>query len=66
MPAGLLGIEDLPREEIEAILNRAGDFQPHQHHEFLHADTLRVATSGHYWLIPGTQICCVSQWPLGA
>ena len=29
MPAGLLGIEELDRAEIEAILARAKDFQPH-------------------------------------
>jgi aspartate carbamoyltransferase catalytic subunit len=28
MPAGLLGIEDLTREEVQAILDRARDFQP--------------------------------------
>ena len=30
MPAGLLGIEELGRAEIEAILSRAKDFQPLQ------------------------------------
>ncbi len=28
MPTGLLGIEDLTREEVQAILDRARDFQP--------------------------------------
>ncbi len=28
MPAGLLGIEDLTREEVQSILDRARDFQP--------------------------------------
>src|SRR5579871_1422638 len=28
MPAGLLGIEDLTRDEVQAILDRAKDFQP--------------------------------------
>jgi aspartate carbamoyltransferase catalytic subunit len=28
MPGGLLGIEDLTREEVQAILDRARDFQP--------------------------------------
>src|SRR3984957_6015618 len=28
MPAGLLGIEDLTREEVQTILDRARDFQP--------------------------------------
>ena len=28
MPQGLLGIEELEREEIQAILDRARDFQP--------------------------------------
>ena len=30
MPRGLLGIEELTREEIETLLNRARDFQPMQ------------------------------------
>ncbi|MCW5979199.1 MAG: aspartate carbamoyltransferase catalytic subunit [Bryobacteraceae bacterium] len=41
MPAGLLGIEDLSREEIEAILTRAKDFQPEQRHTFKKMDTLK-------------------------
>ncbi|MCC7176073.1 MAG: aspartate carbamoyltransferase catalytic subunit [Bryobacterales bacterium] len=40
MPAGLLGIEDLSREEIEAILNRAKDYQPVQDH-FKRLDILK-------------------------
>jgi aspartate carbamoyltransferase catalytic subunit len=31
MPAGLLGIEDLSRDEVQAILDRARDFQGSQH-----------------------------------
>lgn len=41
MPAGLLGIEDLSREYIEAILNRAKDFQPAEHQSFKRMDVLR-------------------------
>ncbi len=41
MPAGLLGIEDLSRAEIEAILNRAKDFQPVQNQSFRKFDLLR-------------------------
>ncbi len=41
MPAGLVGIEDLERSEIEAILNRAKDFQPLQDHSFKRLDLLR-------------------------
>jgi len=41
MPAGLLGIEDLERSEIETILARAKDFQPLQNHTFKRLDTLR-------------------------
>jgi aspartate carbamoyltransferase catalytic subunit len=41
MPAGLLGIEELDRGEIEAILRRAKDFQPLQSQPFKKLDTLR-------------------------
>ncbi|MFB3777739.1 MAG: aspartate carbamoyltransferase catalytic subunit [Bryobacteraceae bacterium] len=41
MPRGLLGIEDLPREEIESILNRAKDFQPMQDQAFKRLDILK-------------------------
>jgi aspartate carbamoyltransferase catalytic subunit len=34
MSKGLLGVEDLERGEIEAILDRARDFQPHGGHGF--------------------------------
>ena len=37
MPAGLLGIEELDRAEIEAILARAKDFQPHAEPELQEA-----------------------------
>src|SRR5215467_8595534 len=39
--AGLLGIEELGRAEIEAILGRAKDFQPIQNQSFKRLDTLR-------------------------
>ncbi len=41
MTAGLLGIEDLDRAEIEAILARAKDFQPVQTNPTKKLDTLR-------------------------
>src|SRR5246500_4392016 len=41
MPAGLLGIEELSRDEIEAILARARDFQPIQSQSLKRLDTLR-------------------------
>ena len=41
MPAGLLGIEELGRPEIEAILTRAKDFQPLQSQQVKKLDTLR-------------------------
>ena len=41
MPAGLLGIEDLPREAIQAILDRAKDFQHVQHEPVKKLDLLR-------------------------
>jgi len=41
MPAGLLGIEELSREESEAILNRAKDYQPMQNQSFKRLDILK-------------------------
>jgi aspartate carbamoyltransferase catalytic subunit len=41
MPAGLLGIETLERAEIEAILDRAKDFQTIQNQPAKRLDTLR-------------------------
>ncbi len=41
MPSGLLGIEPLERPEIEAILDRARDFQPLKDHRFKRLDVLR-------------------------
>src|SRR3954468_16745505 len=41
MPAGLLGIEELDRAEIEAILARAKHFQPMQSQSLKKLDTLR-------------------------
>jgi aspartate carbamoyltransferase catalytic subunit len=41
MKAGLLGIEELDRAEIEAILARAKDFQPLQSQSLKKLDTLR-------------------------
>jgi aspartate carbamoyltransferase catalytic subunit len=41
MPAGLLGIEELDRSEIQSILSRAKDFQPLQSQSLKKLDTLR-------------------------
>ena len=41
MPAGLLGIEELERAEIEAILGRAKAFQPLQTQSLKKLDALR-------------------------
>src|SRR5580692_3184447 len=41
MPAGLLGIEELDRAEIDAILTRAKDFQPMQTQSVKKLDALR-------------------------
>src|SRR5438034_6982361 len=40
MPSGLLGIEPLELAEIEAILDRARDFQPVEDHRFKRVDLL--------------------------
>src|ERR1019366_6535835 len=41
IPAGLLGIEELDRAEVEAILARAKDFQPMQSQSLKKLDALR-------------------------
>ena len=41
MKKGLLGIEELAREEIEAILDRARSFQPPPNERFQRFETLR-------------------------
>jgi aspartate carbamoyltransferase catalytic subunit len=38
---GLLGIENLTREEVQAVLDRARDFQPGEGHSFRRFDLLR-------------------------
>ena len=55
MPAGLLGIEDLTREEIEVILTRARDFQPPQHHRSKRLDTLRGKMVVNLFFEPSTR-----------
>ena len=55
MPNGLLGIEDLTREEIEAILNRAKDFQPAPGQSFRQYDTLRGKMVVLLFLEPSTR-----------
>ena len=44
MNTGLLGIEPLDRAEIQAILDRAKDFQPNQNQTFQKRDALRGRT----------------------
>ena len=41
MPAGMLGIEELSREEIESILTRAKDYQPLRDQTFRRLDILK-------------------------
>src|SRR6201988_125762 len=41
MPRGLLGIEHLTRDGIQAILDRARDFQPRGDHSYRKFDVLR-------------------------
>jgi aspartate carbamoyltransferase catalytic subunit len=41
MPRGLLGIEDLTREEIQLILDRARAHQPRDGHSFVRGDRLK-------------------------
>ncbi len=41
MPAGMLGIEELSREEIESILTRAKDYQPLPDQTFRRSDILK-------------------------
>ena len=41
MPAGMLGIEELSREEIESILTRAKDYQPLPNQTFRRLDILK-------------------------
>jgi aspartate carbamoyltransferase catalytic subunit len=44
MPAGLLGIEELSRDEIESILTRTKDYQPMQDRAFKRLDILKGRT----------------------
>jgi aspartate carbamoyltransferase catalytic subunit len=55
MPGGLLGIEELERSEIEAILNRARDFQPFENHTFKRLDTLRGKMIVNLFFEPSTR-----------
>jgi aspartate carbamoyltransferase catalytic subunit len=54
-PSGLLGTEDLSREEIEAILTRAKDFQPVQHQRFKQLETLHGKLVVNLFLEPSTR-----------
>src|SRR5262245_4033627 len=53
--AGLLGIEELDRAEIEAILARAKDFQPLQNQSFKRLDTLRGKMIVNLFFEPSTR-----------
>src|SRR2546426_281075 len=74
MPAGLLGIEELDRAEIEDILARAKDFQPIQSQSLKKLDTLRgkmivnlfyeASTRTPYWTAAIRWKACA--WPLSA
>jgi len=55
MPKGLLGIEDLDRAEIEAILQRAGEFQALQRGEFRRLDTLKGKLIVNLFFEPSTR-----------
>jgi len=55
MVQGLLGIEELPRREIEAILDRAKDFQPAGDGSFAQFDHLRGKTVVLLFLEPSTR-----------
>ncbi len=55
MPKGLLGIEDLDRTEIEAILQRAGEFQALQRGEFRRLDTLKGKLIVNLFFEPSTR-----------
>lgn len=52
---GLLGIEDLSREEIEQILERARQFQPLQSQAFQRLDTLRGKLVVNLFFEPSTR-----------
>jgi len=54
-PDGLLGIEDLSRDEIEAILTRAKEFQPVQHQRFKQLDALHGKMVVNLFLEPSTR-----------
>jgi aspartate carbamoyltransferase catalytic subunit len=55
MPAGLLGIEDLTREEIETILARAKEFQAPPGQPFKRLDRLRGKTVVNLFFEPSTR-----------
>jgi len=55
MRRGLLGIEDLTREEIEAILQRARDFQPPHRQPFPRLETLRGKVVVNLFFEPSTR-----------
>jgi aspartate carbamoyltransferase catalytic subunit len=55
MPAGLLGIEELDRADIESILSRAKDFQPLQSQSLKKLDTLRGKMIVNLFFEPSTR-----------
>src|SRR4051812_16640791 len=55
MTKGLLGIEDLPRAEIEAILERARSFQPAPNETFRRSEVLRGRSVVNLFFEPSTR-----------
>src|SRR3954452_18736415 len=55
MTNGLLGIEELPRQEIEAILDRARFFQPPPNEPFRRFETLRGRSVVNLFFEPSTR-----------
>jgi aspartate carbamoyltransferase catalytic subunit len=55
MTNGLLGIEELPRQEIEAILERARFFQPPPNETFRRSDTLKGRSVVNLFFEPSTR-----------
>ena len=55
MPAGLLGIEELARDEIQSLLDRGRYYQPMQHQSIKKLDTLRGKTIVNLFFEPSTR-----------
>ena len=54
-PAGLLGIEELARDEIQLLLDRGRYYQPMQHQSIKKLDTLRGKTIVNLFFEPSTR-----------